>query len=213
MGLVASPLLRPVHIPSPVFPPAFSFKAVCSKVSLAVYSNSSYNHYILRLLPLCLTLYILKYFPLPFVFLTGNIYKRSSNGFFCPYWNTCNFRKGYWKSQTSSSAPWEVVSSRAASPLWLPSAYHLVPGPWSLACCLQLWMICVPRTYSWPCTLPSLKGNWGRLIPNRTALNLFGKETPSLDFPGGPVVKNLPGNAGDMGWIPGPGRFHVLQSN
>lgn len=49
---------------------------------MAVYSNSSYNHSILRLLPLCLTLYILKYFPLPFVFLTGNIYKRTSNGFF-----------------------------------------------------------------------------------------------------------------------------------
>ena len=45
--------------PSPVFPPGFSFKAVCSKVSLAVYSNSSYNHYILRILSLCLTLYIL----------------------------------------------------------------------------------------------------------------------------------------------------------
>ena len=26
------------------------------------------------------------------------------------------------------------------------------------------------------------------------------------DFPGGPVVQNLPGNAGDMGSIPGPGR-------
>ena len=25
------------------------------------------------------------------------------------------------------------------------------------------------------------------------------------DFPGGPVVKNLPSNAGDEGWIPGPG--------
>ena len=25
------------------------------------------------------------------------------------------------------------------------------------------------------------------------------------DFPGGPVVKNLPGNAGDMGVIPGQG--------
>ena len=25
------------------------------------------------------------------------------------------------------------------------------------------------------------------------------------DFPGGPVVKNLPSNAGDMGWIPGQG--------
>ena len=25
------------------------------------------------------------------------------------------------------------------------------------------------------------------------------------DFPGGPMVKNLPSNAGDMGWIPGWG--------
>ena len=28
------------------------------------------------------------------------------------------------------------------------------------------------------------------------------------DFPGDPVVKNLPANAGDIGVIPGPGRFH-----
>ena len=27
-------------------------------------------------------------------------------------------------------------------------------------------------------------------------------------FPGGPVVKNPPANAGDAGWIPGSGRFH-----
>ena len=26
-------------------------------------------------------------------------------------------------------------------------------------------------------------------------------------FPGGSVVKNPPANAGDMGWIPGSGRF------
>ena len=30
------------------------------------------------------------------------------------------------------------------------------------------------------------------------------------DFPGGPVVKNLPDNAGDMGSIPSLGRFHML---
>ena len=30
-----------------------------------------------------------------------------------------------------------------------------------------------------------------------------------VDFPGGPVVKNLPANAGDMGSIPGLGRFHM----
>ena len=31
-----------------------------------------------------------------------------------------------------------------------------------------------------------------------------------LDFPGGPVVKNPPASAGDMGSIPGPGRSHIL---
>ena len=34
-----------------------------------------------------------------------------------------------------------------------------------------------------------------------------------VDFPGCPVVKNLPVNAGDAGSIPGPGRFHMLQGN
>ena len=31
--------------------------------------------------------------------------------------------------------------------------------------------------------------------------------TIKWDFPGGPVVKNLPANVGDTGSIPGPGRF------
>ena len=31
------------------------------------------------------------------------------------------------------------------------------------------------------------------------------KTMPSRDFPGGPVVKNLPSNAGDTGSIPGQG--------
>ena len=30
-------------------------------------------------------------------------------------------------------------------------------------------------------------------------------------FPGGSVVKNLPGNAGGMGSIPGPGGSHMLE--
>ena len=34
-----------------------------------------------------------------------------------------------------------------------------------------------------------------------------------LDFPGGPVVKNPPANAGDTGLIPGQGRFHVQQGS
>ena len=32
-------------------------------------------------------------------------------------------------------------------------------------------------------------------------------------FPGGTVVKNLPANAGDTGSSPGPGRYHMPQSN
>ena len=32
-------------------------------------------------------------------------------------------------------------------------------------------------------------------------------------FPGGPVVKDLPANAGCTGWIPDLGRFHMLQGN
>jgi len=33
------------------------------------------------------------------------------------------------------------------------------------------------------------------------------------DFPGGPVVKNPPANAGDTGLIPGRGRLHMPGSN
>ena len=33
------------------------------------------------------------------------------------------------------------------------------------------------------------------------------------DIPGGPVVKNLSANAGDVGWIPGSGRFHTPWGN
>ena len=31
-----------------------------------------------------------------------------------------------------------------------------------------------------------------------------------LDFPGGPVVKNLPANVENVGLIPGLGKFHML---
>ena len=39
-----------------------------------------------------------------------------------------------------------------------------------------------------------------------------GKET-GADFPGGPVVKEPPANAGDVGSIPGLGRSHMLCGN
>jgi len=42
---------------------------------------------------------------------------------------------------------------------------------------------------------------------------LISSELLHQDFPGGPVVKNLLANAGDMGSIPGPGRSHMPWSN
>ena len=38
-------------------------------------------------------------------------------------------------------------------------------------------------------------------------------KAPEEDFSGDPVVKNLLANARDTGLIPGPGRYHMLQSN
>ena len=39
------------------------------------------------------------------------------------------------------------------------------------------------------------------------------KEDGKLDFPDGPVVKDPPAKAADMGLTPGPGGFHVPQSS
>ena len=38
------------------------------------------------------------------------------------------------------------------------------------------------------------------------------KKLTKLEFPGSPVVKNLPANTADTGLIPGPGRFHRGQA-
>ena len=38
-------------------------------------------------------------------------------------------------------------------------------------------------------------------------------KTGKVHCPGGPVVKNLPAGAGDMGSNPGPGRSHMLWGN
>ena len=39
------------------------------------------------------------------------------------------------------------------------------------------------------------------------------KNNQKGDFPGGPLVENLPANAGDMGSVPDPGRSHEQWSN
>ena len=41
----------------------------------------------------------------------------------------------------------------------------------------------------------------------------LGRMDAGGDFPGGAVVKYPPANAGDAGWIPGPGRSHMPRSN
>ena len=47
------------------------------------------------------------------------------------------------------------------------------------------------------------------LVPCRQSNNMFPwVESRNCAIPGGPVVKNLPANAGDMGLIPGAGRSH-----
>ena len=38
-------------------------------------------------------------------------------------------------------------------------------------------------------------------------------ESLLVGFPGGAVVKNLPANAGNTGYSPGPRRSHMLRSN
>ena len=51
------------------------------------------------------------------------------------------------------------------------------------------------------------------LAPANGSNRNWGKLTAVVGFPGGPVIKNLPANAGDTGSIPSPGRPHMLQRN
>ena len=50
-------------------------------------------------------------------------------------------------------------------------------------------------------------------LPKRNWQNLQALLRAPWNFPGGPLVKNLPAKAGGMGSIPGPGRFHMPQGN
>ena len=51
---------------------------------------------------------------------------------------------------------------------------------------------------------------WNMVVMRATRISQT-EDTP--DFPGGPLVKNLPVNAGNMASISGPGRAQMLQSN
>ena len=62
------------------------------------------------------------------------------------------------------------------------------------------------RTQHFHCYSPgSIPG--GELMSIK--LHCMTKTKTKQDSPGGPVAKNPPTNAGDMGSIPAPGRFHL----
>ena len=63
------------------------------------------------------------------------------------------------------------------------------------------WMFNCSSTICW-------QGN-----PSSIEILLHFCEKGAEDFPGGTVDRNLPANAGDMGSIPGPGRFHMTWSS
>ena len=50
------------------------------------------------------------------------------------------------------------------------------------------------------------------MVVTEVLVNGFGKYL-GRDFPGHPGVKNLPASAGDMGLMPGLGRFHALENS
>ena len=63
----------------------------------------------------------------------------------------------------------------------------------------------------------SKKGDMNPVHPNCSckfvSLGEVFENASTRDFPGGPVVKNPPANAGDAGSIPGPGRSHMPRGN
>ena len=63
------------------------------------------------------------------------------------------------------------------------------------------------RNFTLSVQLLPLELNW-----NMMGKHHYGKKDKLQDFPGGPVVKNPPANAGDMSSSPGPGRSHMPRS-
>ena len=73
-------------------------------------------------------------------------------------------------------------------------------GGWRTHSSILAWRIAMDRG-TWQATVH-------RVTKSHTQLNRL-----STTMPGGPVDKNLPANPGDLGSIPGPGRFHMPQVN
>ena len=59
-------------------------------------------------------------------------------------------------------------------------------------------------------------GDWNAKVGSQETPGVTGSASlrdSNKDFPGGPVVKDLPANAGMIGLIPGLGRFHMPWGN
>ena len=103
--------------------------------------------------------------------------------------------------------------TRCAQP---PSLPWLLPGAWF--CCLQLYFDRLPdsfpnHSFSWSsilrcsyCRFPAIPPLpfWNLCHPQADE-KFLKKKTAVQDFPGGPVVQNLPCNAGNVGSISGWG--------
>ena len=50
-------------------------------------------------------------------------------------------------------------------------------------------------------------------LQDEEGTTISGLRKTTEDYPGGPVVTNPPANAGDIGLIPGSGRFHIPSGN
>ena len=132
--------------------------------------------------------------------------------FFFTLWK--KLAQSSWKSSSDSSIIWRVWrlsgwSSEKWGSIWgrvhrWESEPKCEPGQASFTLEASLWFLAASHCSTWRvCTVEQ-----DVLFPPSIMIsNVF------LGLPGGPVDKNPPANAGDMGLIPSLGRSHVLQSN
>ena len=62
-------------------------------------------------------------------------------------------------------------------------------------------------------TAPHLQKSKGYIVLQNITIYSVLLKICDKGFPGGPVVRNLPCNAGDIGSTPGPERFHMPRGN
>ena len=76
------------------------------------------------------------------------------------------------------------------------------------------WNLKIPPRANMIYSTAELRGAWGGALSLDSLLScLQVEEAIARGLPGGPVIENLPANAGDMGSIPGLGRSNMPRSN